>query len=149
MTRNPQNLVTQARQLTLPLLDCPSNSKRAGSLAKKEGVREALTEALDACPLGREQVALEMSRLTGENISINHVNNWASGAKRDWRFPLEYVAALVVITGDAGVIAAVLEGTGFSLLSENDRMYVEYGRLMVEEKKRQKKKRALMERLGV
>jgi hypothetical protein len=90
-----------------------------------------------------------MSRLTGESITINHINNWTSGAKRDWRFPLEYASALVVITGDAGIIAAVLDGTGMAMLDEGDQMYVEYGRLVVEEKQRQKKKRALMQQLGV
>jgi hypothetical protein len=118
-------------------------------MGRKDAVREALTEALESCPLTREQIASEMSRLTGESITINHINNWTSGAKRDWRFPLEYASALVVITGDAGIIAAVLDGTGMAMLDEGDQMYVEYGRLVVEEKQRQKKKRALMQQLGV
>lgn len=149
MARNPKNPVAQGRQLILPIQTYPSQSVRAGGLGRKEAVREALTQALDSCPLSREQIASEMSRLTGESLSINHLNNWTSGAKRDWRFPLEYASALLVITGDAGIVDAILEGTGMAVLDKDDQMYVEYGRLVVEEKQRQKKKRALMEKLGV
>lgn len=149
MSKNPRRSVAPGRQLILPIQTYPSQSMRAGSMGRKDAVREALTEALESCPLTREQIASEMSRLTGESITINHINNWTSGAKRDWRFPLEYASALVVITGDAGIIAAVLDGTGMAMLDEGDQMYVEYGRLVVEEKQRQKKKRALMQQLGV
>lgn len=149
MSRNPKKSVGPCRQLLLPIQTSGSQSMRAGSLSRKDAVREALTHAMDSCRLSREQIASEMSRLTGESITINHINNWTSGAKRDWRFPLEYVSALVVITGDAGIVSAVLEGTGLSVLDKDDQMYVEYGRLVVEEKQRQKKKRALMQKLGV
>ncbi len=107
---------------------CPSGdtsySKRAGSLRRKEAVREALIAALESCPLSREQIADEMSRLTGEAISINHINNWTATAKKDWRFPLEYASALMVITKDFGIIDAVIGGTRLSVMTEEEAAYV-------------------------
>jgi len=149
MSRNPKKPAGRDRQLLLPIQTYPSQNMRAGLLARKEAIREALTEALEACPLSREQVASEMSRLTGESISINHVNNWTSEAKRDWRFPLEYVAAMVVVTGDYGVVDAVLEGTGLAIIGEDEQTYIEFGKIVAEDRQRQKRKKALMEKLGV
>jgi hypothetical protein len=118
-------------------------------MGRRDAVREALTEALSACELSREQIASELSRLTGEAISLNHINNWASPAKEGWRFPLEYAAAFVVVTGDRGIVDAVLDGTGLAAMGKEEQTYVEYGRIMVEDRKRQKKKKALMQKLGV
>jgi hypothetical protein len=111
-------------------------------------VREALTEALAACQLTREAVAQEMTRLTGESVSVNHINNWCSDAKREWRFPLELAAAFCLITGDFGLISAVLDGTGHGLADEGTMVLAEYGQILGEERKRASKKRELLERLG-
>jgi len=148
MSRNPKKPAGRDRQLILPLQTYPSQSMRAGVLARKDAVREALTEALDACPLSREQVASELSRLTGESISINHINNWTSEAKRDWRFPMGYTTAMVTVTGDYGFVDAVLGGTGLAVVGEDEQAYIEFGRIVVEDKQRQKRKRVLMEKLG-
>ncbi len=149
MARNPKKSVGVSRTLILPIQSYPSQSIRAGRMGRKYAVREALTEALGACDLSREQVASELSRLTGEAISINHINNWTSPAKEGWRFPLEYVAAFAVVTQNQGIIDAALEGTGLAVIGEEEQAYVEFGRIMIEDKKRMKKKKALMQKLGV
>lgn len=148
MTKRRATLDTGPKQLLLPLHSGGTNSIRAGRLCRKDAVREALTEALSACQLSREEVAQEISRLTGEAVSVNHVNNWCSEAKRDWRFPMELATAFCMITGDFGVIAAILEGTGHGLANEETRVLAEYGQILVEERKRASKKRELLERLG-
>ncbi|GAB7082325.1 hypothetical protein [Megalodesulfovibrio paquesii] len=112
-------------------------------------MREALTEALAGCALSREEVAAELTRLTGEAVSVHHLHNWCSEAKREWRFPLELVTAFCQITQDYGVIAAVLEGTGQSLADKETLTLAEYGRLVAEDKKRAARRRELQERLGV
>lgn len=134
-------------QLPLPILAGGPIAQRAGALQRKEAVREALTRALDACPLSREDVAREVSRLTGEAISLNHIHNWCSGAKREWRFPLELVTAFCAVTRDWGLVAAILDGTDLSLAGETERHLAEFGRLVLDERRRAGKKRKLLERL--
>lgn len=138
---------TDHRQLCLPIQNGGTNTIRAGRLCRKDAVREALTQALAACGLSREDVAEEMTRLTGEAISRNHLDNWCSDAKREWRFPLELATAFCRITGDYGIIGAILEGTGQGLADERTLKAAEYGRLLAEEKKRAAKKRELLEAL--
>ncbi|AGW12805.1 hypothetical protein DGI_0916 [Megalodesulfovibrio gigas DSM 1382 = ATCC 19364] len=137
------------RQLLLPLAPCGTKGMRAGMLLRKDAVREALTEALAGCPLSREEVAAELSRLTGEAVSVHHLHSWCSEAKREWRFPLELVTAFCLVTQDFGVLAAVLDGTGQALADKETMTLAEYGRLVAEDKKRAARRRELQERLGV
>ncbi len=134
--------------MSLPILTGGASGLRAGRLCRKEAVREALAEALAVCSLSREEVAQEMTRLTGESVSVNHLNNWCSEAKREWRFPLELATAFCMITGSFGVIMAILDGTGHCLADEETRILAEYGQMIVEERRRASKKRDLLERLG-
>ena len=115
MTKKRTSPDIAPRQLLLPLQNGGTNSIRAGRLCRKNAVREALTHALSACDLSREDVAAELTRVTGEAISVNHLHNWCSDAKKEWRFPLELATAFCQITGDFGLIAAVLDGTGMGL----------------------------------
>jgi len=126
-----------------------SNAFRAGMLARKDAVREALTHGLSNCGLSREDVAQEMSRLTGEHISRGHLDNWCSEGKRDWRFPAEYMTAFCIITGDYGLVAAVLDGTGQGLADEETRSFAELGRAIVEERKIAAKLRGIKGNFGI
>jgi hypothetical protein len=126
-----------------------SNAFRAGMLARKDAVREALTSALSSCGLSREDVAAEMSRLTGEHISRGHLDNWCSEGKRDWRFPCEYVTAFCIVTGDYGLVAAVLDGTGQGLADEETRAFAELGKTIVEERKIAAKLRGIKGNFGI
>lgn len=147
MTKKSGSSDTARGQLLLPLCNGGTNSIRAGNLSRKEAVREALTHALAACPMSREKVAEEMSRLSGEAISRNHLDNWCSTGKREWRFPLELVTAFCRITGDFGLVVAILEGTGFGLADDRTLKAAQYGRMLAEEKKRTVMKRKLLEAL--
>ena len=148
MTKKRTASDTAPRQLLLPLRNGGTSGIRAGRLCRKNAVREALTQALLVCDLSREDVAAELTRVTGEAISVNHLHNWCSDAKKEWRFPLELVTAFCQITGDYGLIAAVLDGTGMGLADERTLKAAEYGKLLAEEKKRAAKKRELLEALA-
>lgn len=149
MTKKRTALDIGPKQLLLPLHSGGTNNIRAGRLCRKDAVREALTVALAACQLSREEVAGEMSRLTGEAVSVNHVNNWCSEAKREWRFPMELATAFCQITGDFGLISAILDGTGRDLANEESKVLEEYGRVLVQKRKAAIKERKLLEKLGV
>lgn len=145
MSKAPQKI---DRQLRLPFT--APEPERAGDYRHKEAVREALNIALKHCELSREEIAEEMSRITGDKITAHHLNNWVAECKKsDWRFPLEYAAALMVVTGDYGILQAALKWTGLKIITQEEGKLLEYGRIMVEEKLKKKKKQALLADLGV
>lgn len=134
-------------QLALPLTESGTARLRAGSLRTKEAVHEALKSALIGSELTRDEVAMEMSRLVGEPISINTLNNWCAEGKTNRRFPLECAKALALITGDMGILEAAL-GPEFTALDGDGKAYLEYGRMAIEDRERAKRKRELVERVN-
>jgi len=134
-------------QLTLPLSELPSRKRRTGSLRAKEAVKEALKDALRKCGLSREVVADELTRLTGENVSHHQINNWIAPTKEDRCIPLEYAAALAVITGDTGFLQVALDAAGILVLSHKQAAYYELGRITAEDRARSKQRKAILERI--
>lgn len=143
--RNPDRGMVQ---LTLPLSSLPSQRLKAGSLRTSEAVKEALRAALRSCGLSRETVADELTRLTGEAVSIHQINNWAAPGKGDRSIPLEQLAALTLVTGDSGLARAALGCSGWTVLRPEDAPFYELGRLTAEEKARAKRKREVWEKIG-
>lgn len=136
-----------SRQLQLPICEVSTKSLRAGMLCRREAVREAFDNALKKSPLCRGEITAEMSRLTGESITENHINNWCSEAKKEWRFPLEYAASFCAITQDYGLMDAALGGTGRWVGDDKAKKAAEYGRLMIQKKKLAAQERELLETL--
>lgn len=135
-------------QLTLPLSSLPSQKLKAGSLRTSEAVKEALRQALRSCGLSRDTVADELTRLTGESVSIHQINNWAAPGKDDRSIPLEQLAALTAVTGDAGLARAALACAGWAVLHPDEVPIFELGRITAEDKARAKRKRELWEKIG-
>jgi len=122
---------------------------RAGALRVKEAVNEALKAALDKCGMSRDEVARELSRLVGEEISVHTLNNWCAEGKNNRRFPLEYAGALAVITGSQEVLDAALRSSGFRVLDIEQLVYYELGVIEAEERRRRKAKKEVIERIGL
>ena len=118
---------------------------RAGALRVKEAQHEALKRTLSECGIDREDVAKEMSRLVGEDISVHMLNNWCAEGKTNRRFPLECAKALALITGDTRVLDAAL-GPELAVLDDEGQVCLEYGQLVLEDKVRGKRKRQLQEK---
>ena len=136
-------------QMTLPLDDIQPRKFRAGSLRRHEQVREAVKRALKNCGLPRDVVAEEISRLTGDQVSVNHLNNWTAESKGGWRLPVEYAAALSVVTGDIGPVQAAFDGTGMVVLDQEQAAVYEVGKITAEDLERKKKRKEVLERLGL
>lgn len=148
MSKRKHNSDSRMVQLTLPLSSLPSQSLESGSLRRVEVVKDALGRALKGCGLSREIVAEELTRLTGHQVSIHQLNNWAAPGKDDRPIPLHFVAALTEITEDYGLIKAALEGTGCRLLGPDEVVYFELGLMAAEDKKRTKRKKELWDKIG-
>ena len=149
MTNFLKNQVIRPVQMNLPLTELRSFNEPAGSFRRKEAVVEALKTTLKNCQLSRKEIAEEMTRLVTEDITENHIANWAAESKNGWRMPLEYAAAFYLITGDPGVIRAALAGSGIGVLSDNEFALFELGKIVADERTRSKKKRQVMEALGL
>ncbi|WP_285908107.1 hypothetical protein [Pseudodesulfovibrio pelocollis] len=134
-------------QLTLPLSSLPSQRRKAGSLRASEAVNEALRHALANCGLSRETVADELTRLTGEAVSVHAVNNWAAPGKGDRRIPLELLAALTEVTGDPGIARAALAPAGLTVLTAEQTPLFELGRITAEDRERAKRRKELWEKI--
>jgi hypothetical protein len=149
MTKFQPSKAPVGRQLNLPLTNLRSFDESAGKYRRKEAVQEALKRTLRNCQLSREEIADEMSRLVSEKITVTHIANWTAESKNGWRMPLEYAAAFYVVTGDPGVVKAALAGSGIGVLDDKDFALYELGKIVAEERSRGKKKRQVMERLGI
>lgn len=149
MTNFFRNQVIKPVQMNLPMTELKSFNEPAGSFRRKEAVQEALKRTLKNCQLSREEIAEEMTRLVGENITVNHIANWTAESKNGWRMPLEYAAAFYLITGDPGVIRAALAGSGIGILTDKEFALFELGKIVADERTRGKKKRQVMEALGI
>ncbi len=136
-------------QMELPWSIMPSQEYRAGSFRRHEAICEALKDALTNCGLGRDTVADELSRLTGDKISVNHLNNWTAESKNGWRLPLEYASALSIITNNHSIIKAALEGSGLTVIDQTEIDYYELGKITAESRVKTRKKNKIFGRLGI
>ena len=137
-------MVQKHYQMHLPWAKNGTSHLKAGAFRRKEAVHEAIKRALNECALPREDVAKELSRLVGEDISVNTLNNWCAEGKTNRRFPLECVLAIVTITGDTRIVRAAIEPE-YTIVSEDERACLEYGRMLIEDRKRAQRKRQLQE----
>jgi hypothetical protein len=135
-------------QLTLPMSSLPSQRLQSGSLRTFEPVKHALSEAMKTCGLSREVIAEELSRLTGHDISVHQLNNWAAASKEDRPTPLHMLAAITEVTGSSALAEAALKGTGYRLLTPEQAVFYELGVMEVEKRDQSKKRKELWERIG-
>lgn len=147
MSKSAQKTDPAMVQLSLPLSSLPSQRLRSGSLRTSEAVKEALRKALRNCGLSRDLMAEELTRLTGEAVSIHQINNWAAPGKGDRSIPLEQLAALTFITGDAGLARAALECAGWAVLRPDEVPYFELGRMAAEDRERTRKRREILDKI--
>lgn len=148
MSKRARTLGTPG-QLQLPFGPETITSRVAGEGRVKEAVREALKKTLADCPLERSQIAEELSRLTGDPVSEHVLNMWVAESKSDRRFPLEYVAALILITNDTSILQVILRGTGFRIIDADESRLLDLGMVTYDEMKRKKHKRAILGGLGL
>lgn len=149
MSKKPQSFDSRMVQMTLPMSSLPSGSLEAGSLRTFETVKEALGHALRNCGISRDLVAEELTRLTGHEVSVHQINNWAAQGKEDRSIPLHQLAALIAVTGDADLARAALDCTGFIVLSPDQAAYYELGLMVAEDKKRMKERKAIWEKISL
>jgi hypothetical protein len=72
----------------------------SGRFNRDLAVRNCLTESIRQCSKSREQLADELSELTGRLVSVAHLNDWCAPSKHQFRFPASHILAFCKATGD-------------------------------------------------
>lgn len=111
-----------------------------GNLDLDVPLRQALSEALKHCDGDRYQVAADMARLTGRDISRYMLDAYTADSRTDHNFPFRYAAAFEVATGSFCLTQLLAKARGCKVLAGTDALLAELGRLdqMEAELKQQK-----------
>ncbi len=85
----------------------PPEVTTGGNLASQ--IARAVSRALKASELSREQIAEAMAGYLGEEVSKNMLDAYASEARESHRITLERFVALIHVTGQHGLLGFVAE----------------------------------------
>lgn len=106
-----------------------------GSLNDASIVRAGLVEAIRKSGKSREQIAEDMSRLTGTEVTVRRLNAFTAESREDYRFPSELSRAFCVATGDFSLIRNMVEMTGMRVVSETEYEMLRLGREYLRQKR--------------
>lgn len=103
---------------------------RAASLAGQ--IARAVAEALRGAAergIPREEVAARMSAITGERVSRQMLDAYASQAREEHAIGLARFVALVQATGDRRLLELLAEPMGWAVIEREDLALIELGAL--------------------
>lgn len=106
-----------------------------GSFNIQSRLREALSEALKACPFSRYEAAARMSELVGVEITKTMLDSWTAESKEYHRFPAEYLPAFCHVTGSKEPLRMMAELVQCYLVESEEALLAELGR--IDQKKRE------------
>jgi hypothetical protein len=116
--------------LTLELFAVPQPQPAvAAGLDLDAAIRDALSDAIKHCDSDRHQVAAEMSRLTGREISKFMLDAYTGDSRQDHHFPLRYAAAFEAATGSYCLTQLLAKARGCKVLVGDEAVLAELGRL--------------------
>lgn len=133
---------------TLDLFSVPSPSTIPGALNLNIQVPALLSVAIKDSGMDRDEIAFQMSRLTGDHISEDMLNAWTAKSKTQWRFPLQYLPAFEVATGTHIVSHNIAEKCGGTFLIGSDVLQARLGKKLAQKKQLEDEIRSLQKRIG-
>lgn len=134
-----------ARQLTLDgYLVIPAQpDETTGRLNLSDWLCLNLATALKQSSRDRFEVAAEMSRLTGDQISKAQVDAWTAKSKPKWRFPAEYLPAFVQATDSYWLLDKFATFVGCRVLVGEDKILSELGELSLKKQRLERQEQSL------
>jgi hypothetical protein len=130
--------------LTLDLFDIPHpQAPTPGNLDLDVALRYALSDALKHSDLDRHQVAAEMSRLTGREVSKFMLDAYTAESRADHNFPFRYAAAFEAVTGSFCLTHLLAKARGCKVLVGDEALLAELGRMEQMEVELRQQKAAL------
>lgn len=106
-----------------------------GSLNVSLRVKEGLTSAMKSTVFKRYEIAGRMSEYIGTEITDSMLNSWTAESKEGHRFPLEYLPAFCLASGNFEVLDMIARACGCKLIRSEETALLELARL--EQTKRQ------------
>ncbi len=110
-------------------------------------LRELISIALKQTKLSRYEVAAEMSKHVGREITKSQIDSWSAESKENHRFPLAYLNAFVEATGDKTLIRLISEKAGGYFIEGEDALYTELGKIEKQENDLAKRKELIKKTL--
>lgn len=85
----------------------------------------------DVRPMDRIEVAAQMSRVLGREITKTNIDNWTAMSTLQRRIHVDAMKALCEVTGDWTALKLLVESCGFRLLTPDEAVCAEYGAKMM------------------
>lgn len=120
---------TSAGQLAL-WFEIPTEPEPAtGSLDFATELRHTISDAIARSGKTRHEIAAEMSRLTGADITKSMLDAWTAESRAPWRFPFEYSAAFEVATGSYCLVDLLTRKRGCKAYYGREALEMELGKI--------------------
>lgn len=120
----------------------------AGAWRFRSEITHAMSDAVKACSKDRYQIAADMSRLLGREISINTLDKYTSEASEDHIPNLETAIAFDAATEQLALANLFAGKLGCRVLPGKDSLLAELGRLEQMKGEIAKQERAIKKVLG-
>ena len=85
----------------------------------------------DVMPMDRFEVAAQMSRKLGREITKTHLDQWTAMSTVQRRIHVDALKALSEVTGDWSAMKMFVESCGFRFMSPDEAICAEYGAKMM------------------
>jgi hypothetical protein len=95
----------------------------------------------------RDQVAEEITKLVGEKVTVRMLNSYTSEAAEQHRWPLQYTTALCFVLDDWTLLRAVVEKSGFYVITAAEKELLDLGAEYLKQKRASEKMDTLEKRL--
>lgn len=119
-----------------------------GSLDYASELRHILSDSITASGKNRYEIAAEMSRLLGTEITKAMLDAWTAESRSPWRFPFEYAAAFEVATNCYSLVGLLTRKRGCKAYWGREAVMLELGRLEKDEQDLKRRKSRLKQLLG-
>lgn len=119
--------------LTADLFEIPvAPAATGGSLDMDTQIRHTLSDMLKQCPKDRYQVAAEVSKLVGREVSKNMLDAYTAESRTEYNLPLQYVVAVEVVTESYALTNLIASRRGGKFLVGEDALLAELGKIQRE-----------------
>ena len=135
-----------APKASLPLFaESFSTDILPGSLNDDSLVREVITDSIKRSEKSREQIADEMSRTLGVQVTARMISSFTAESKELHRWPGAWDRSFAAATGDTRLLFCRVEKAGYQVIDSTEADLLEYGRETLRQK-HAAEKAALLER---
>lgn len=130
------------------LFTVPVPCSVSGALNLNHQIPGLIATAIKDSGMDRDEIALHMSRMTGDQITEDMLNAWTAKSKRQWRFPLQYLPAFEVASGTHLTSHFIAEKCGGTFLIGADVLAARLGKRLSQKKHLEEEIRSLQKRIG-